>query len=190
MVVGTTLFSPKINLGEEIHETLRQMPCKCGMTYGRAANQCSGVYIDHAAYKSVTWDDAGMYCCTCEDRGSDACGQCFERQQQAAEEAKRKAEEEAKRKVLGDKRKVSDQLQSYMATPGGTEMKAWLLQIGTEENDIGRIVLQFLKPKYEVKTLRELFALDDGDIDEILQDLPLAKKKLIKKSIKQEQEGE
>ena len=69
-------------------------------------------------------------------------------------------------------------------------MNAWLLHIGNEETDIGRIVLQFLKPEYEVKTLRELFALDDGDIDEILQDLPLAKKKLIKKSIKQEQEGE
>ena len=81
-------------------------------------------------------------------------------------------------------------LEAYMATPGGTEMKAWLLHIGTEETDIGRIVLQFLKPEYEVKTLQELFALDDGDIDEILQDLPLAKRKLIKKSIKQEQEGE
>jgi hypothetical protein len=47
-----------------------------------------------------------------------------------------------------------------------------------------------IKPEYAVKTLRELFALDDGDIDKILQDLPLAKKKNIKKSIKQEQEGE
>jgi hypothetical protein len=35
-----------------------------------------------------------------------------------------------------------------------------------------------------------LFALDDRDIDEILQDLPLAKGKVLKKTIKQEQEGQ
>ena len=66
-------------------------------------------------------------------------------------------------------------------------MKAWLLHNGIEKTDIGSIVLQFLK---RPRTLRELFALDDRDIDEILQDLPLAKGKVLKKTIKQEQEGQ
>jgi hypothetical protein len=75
----------------------------------------------------------------------------------------------------------------YIATPGGSEVKAWLLHNGIEKTDIGSIVLQFLK---RPRTLRELFALDDRDIDEILQDLPLAKGKVLKKTIKQEQEGQ
>ena len=76
-----------------------------------------------------------------------------------------------------------------MATPGGTEMNAWLLHIGTEETDIGRIVLQFLKPEYGVKTLLELFAIADPDIDEVLQGLPLAKRKVLKALIKQDRDG-
>ena len=59
-------------------------------------------------------------------------------------------------------------------------MKAWLLHIGIDETDIGSIVLEFLKPEYAVKTLRELFALEDGDLDEILQCLSLANRKLLK----------
>jgi hypothetical protein len=92
-----------------------------------------------------------------------------------------------------EKRKAQEQAQTlaqahanaYVVTPEGSEMKAWLLSIGLEEISLNDIILQFLKPEYGVKTLRELFALEDEDIDEILQGLPLAKKKLLQKSIKQ-----
>ena len=43
-----------------------------------------------------------------------------------------------------------------------------------------------LKPEYGVKTLLELFALADADIDEVLQGLPLAKRKVLKALIKQD----
>ena len=57
---------------------------------------------------------------------------------------------------------------------------------GFDENDQGRILLQFLKPEYEVTKLLELFALEDADIDEVLQGLPLAKRKVLKALIKQD----
>ena len=68
-------------------------------------------------------------------------------------------------------------------------MKNWLLSKGFDENDQGRILLQFLKPEYEVTKLLELFALEDADIDEILQGLPLAKRRVLKASIKQDRDG-
>jgi hypothetical protein len=120
-------------------------------------------------------------------------------------EAKRKAEEEAKRKAearaeacaaLGLAPSASDEevaqaqkLKAYIVTPSGSEMKDWLLSKGFAENDRGRILLQFLKPEYEVTTLMELFALEDADIDEILEGLPLAKRRALKKHIKQDRDG-
>ena len=81
------------------------------------------------------------------------------------------------------------EVQAYIATPGRSAMKAWLLHIGVEETDFGNILLQFLTPEYGVKNLRAFFALEDEDIDEILKSLPLANSKLMKENIKQEQEG-
>ena len=124
----------------------------------------------------------------------------------AEAEAKRKAEEEAKRKAearaeacaaLGLAPSASDEevaqaqkkLKAYIVTPSGSEMKDWLLSKGFAENDRGRILLQFLKPEYEVTTLMELFALEDADIDEILEGLPLAKRRALKKHIKQDRDG-
>jgi hypothetical protein len=43
------------------------------------------------------------------------------------------------------------------------------------------------KPKYEVRTLMELFALEPADIDEILEPLPLGKKRVLKKKITEQQ---
>jgi len=84
----------------------------------------------------------------------------------------------------------AQKLKAYIVTPSGSEMKDWLLSKGfAEENDRGRILLQFLKPEYEVTTLLELFALEDADIDEILQGLPLAKRRVLKASIKQDRDG-
>ena len=123
----------------------------------------------------------------------------------AEAEAKRKAEEEAKRKAearaeacaaLGLAPSASDEevaqaqkLKAYIVTPSGSEMKDWLLSKGFDENDQGRILLQFLKPEYEVTKLLELFALEDADIDEILEGLPLAKRRALKKHIKQDRDG-
>jgi hypothetical protein len=75
------------------------------------------------------------------------------------------------------------------ATPGGAEVRAWLLHIGIQEADISPILLHFNKPEYGVGTLRELFALEDADIDEILQALPLAKRRVLKKHINEERQG-
>jgi len=72
---------------------------------------------------------------------------------------------------------------AYIATGSGSEMKAWLLSKGFDEADVGHILLQFIKPEYGVKTLMEMFALEDADIDEILQGLPLAKRRALKKHI-------
>ena len=130
-------------------------------------------------------------------------------QAKAETEAKRKAEEEAKRKAaeaaearrqacaaVGLAPSASDgelaeaqKVTAYISTASGSEMKAWLLSKGFAENDRGRILLQFLKPEYEVTTLMELFALEDADIDEILEGLPLAKRRALKKHIKQDRDG-
>ena len=113
-----------------------------------------------------------------------------------AELAQAQAKTEA-RAALGLAPSASDEevaqaqkLKAYIVTPSGSEMKDWLLSKGfAEENDRGRILLQFLKPEYEVTTLLELFALEDADIDEILQGLPLAKRRVLKASIKQDRDG-
>lgn len=71
------------------------------------------------------------------------------------------------------------------AAPGGaSDISSWLCQIGIAEDDVNSVLLHFNKPEYGVKTLRELFALEESDVDEILRSLPLAKKRLIKISLK------
>jgi len=129
--------------------------------------------------------------------------QLAEAKHKAAEaEAKRKTEEEAKRKAaeaaaaraeVGLAPSASDaelaQLKAYFATDCGSEMKRWLLHKGIDQTDVGSNVLRFLKPECGVKTLLELFALDDTDIDEVLQGLPLAKRKVLKMLVKQERDG-
>ncbi len=69
------------------------------------------------------------------------------------------------------------------------QIHAWLLSKGFDEANVFHILLQFIKPEYGVKTLMEMFALEDADIDEILQGLPLAKRRVLKKHIKQDQKG-
>jgi len=121
--------------------------------------------------------------------------QLAEAKHKAAEaEAKRKTEEEAAaRAEVGLAPSASDaelaQLKAYFATDCGSEMKRWLLHKGIDQTDVGSNVLRFLKPECGVKTLLELFALDDTDIDEVLQGLPLAKRKVLKMLVKQERDG-
>ena len=67
-----------------------------------------------------------------------------------------------------------------------SNLVAWLKKIGIGESDVPTIMEQFSKPEYGVSTLAELFALDDGDVDEVLGNLPLAKRKLLKKAIARE----
>ena len=69
------------------------------------------------------------------------------------------------------------------------EIKAWLLQSGILAGDIEPIIARFNLPQYQVKTLPELFALEDQDIDEILQTLPLGKKRVITKMIQEQKTG-
>ena len=106
-----------------------------------------------------------------------------------------KTQEEAARRraEVGLEPSASDaelaQLKAYFATDCGSEMRTWLLHKGIDQTDVGSIVLRFLKPEYGVKTLLELFALEDADIDEVLQGLPLAKRKVLKALIKQDRDG-
>ena len=67
-----------------------------------------------------------------------------------------------------------------------SDLVSWLKNIGIGESDVPSIMQQFSKPEYGVSTLAELFALDDGDVDEVLGNLPLAKRKLLKKAIARE----
>jgi len=69
------------------------------------------------------------------------------------------------------------------------EIKAWLLQSGILAGDIEPIIARFNLPQYQVSTLLELFALEDQDIDEILQTLPLGKKRVITKMIQEQKTG-
>ena len=88
-----------------------------------------------------------------------------EAKRKAAEEAKRKAEEETKaaaRAEIGLASSASDaelaqaqKLKAYISTENGRDMNAWLLHIGIEKRDISAVVLHFLKPEYEIKTLKE-----------------------------------
>ena len=66
------------------------------------------------------------------------------------------------------------------ASGGASDISSWLCQIGIAEDDVSSVLLHFNKPEYGVKTLRELFALEESDVDEILHSLPLAKRRLIR----------
>ncbi len=83
----------------------------------------------------------------------------------------------------------AQKLKAYSATPSGSEMKAWLLFKGIDEDDVGRILINFIKPEYEITTLLEMFALENQDIAEVLQGLPLGKRKVLKMLVKQERDG-
>jgi hypothetical protein len=80
-----------------------------------------------------------------------------------------------KRKHLGWQKRVSGQFRFYGHKSAPTQKAA---------NEILSTIGNILKPG--VKTLLELFALADADIDEVLQGLPLAKRKLLKALIKQD----
>ena len=45
---------------------------------------------------------------------------------------------------------------------------------------------RFSKPEYGVKSVRELLALEEKDIDEILEHLPFGKRRLLKKGMRGE----
>lgn len=82
---------------------------------------------------------------------------------------------------------ISKRIMHYIACPikgADSNLVAWLKKIGIRESDVPTIMEQF--SKYGVSTLAELFALDDGDVDEVLGNLPLAKRKLLKKAIARE----
>ena len=73
-------------------------------------------------------------------------------------------------------------LGAFTAT-GGEELVPWLRHIGVDEESIDDVVGQFMKPEFGVSTLKMLFALDEEDVDDIVKDMPLGQRKLIKKSI-------
>ena len=80
-------------------------------------------------------------------------------------------------------------LQTYFATEDGSVMKKWLLYIGVDADELNNVVTRFQEPEFGIRTLKLLFALEDGDIDELLKIFPLGNRRLLKKSIKQEIEG-
>ena len=80
----------------------------------------------------------------------------------------------------------SSQGESSGAGGASSDLAACLCQIGIHEADVPTIAQQFNKPEYGVASLAELFALDDDDVDEILRNLPLGKRKLLKMAISRE----
>ena len=89
------------------------------------------------------------------------------------------------RDICLEKRTKKDGIDEYLpdGRSSGSELEGWLSKIDVNERDIPQIVQQLTKPDYGVTNLAELKALDDDDIDEILRDLPLAKRRLIKQSL-------
>ena len=79
---------------------------------------------------------------------------------------------------------VEAKAMSEVAAGGASDISGWLREIGIAEDDVDSVFLHFNKPEYGVKTLREMFAFEEHDIDEILCSLPLAKRRLIKSSLK------
>ena len=67
------------------------------------------------------------------------------------------------------------------------DLGRWLLSIGFEGEELEDLVVRFLKPGIAVKHLRALFALDSEDIDEVLEGLPLATRRVVKKAYLAEQ---
>jgi len=67
-----------------------------------------------------------------------------------------------------------------------TDLHQWLLRIGIAEADVEGIVHELNRPEFGVNNLKTLFAIDAEDIDDILKNLPLGKRKLIKKSMAME----
>jgi hypothetical protein len=115
-----------------------------------------------------------------------ACKECQEKRRswggpttlRQYEERKRKEEEERKRKEA-EKAKFKAVVQG--------DLGQWFRSIGFEGEDLEEIVARFIRPGIEVKDLRTLFALDPEDIDDVLEGLPLGKRKVIKKAIQAEQ---
>jgi len=65
-------------------------------------------------------------------------------------------------------------------------MIAWFLNAGVTQQDLDGVMKRFTQPRYGVNTLKILFALDDKDIEEILKDMSLGQRALIKKAIESE----
>ena len=86
------------------------------------------------------------------------------------------------------KTKIENLAKSLGASLGvaGTDLAPWLRSIGIAEESIEDILQNFTKPEFGVNSLKILFALDNEDIDEILEGIPLGQRKLIKKSVEVE----
>ena len=67
------------------------------------------------------------------------------------------------------------------------DLGRWILSLGLEGEELEDLVVRFIKPGIAVKTLRSLFALDPEDIDEVLEGLPLATRRVVKKAYLAEQ---
>ena len=67
------------------------------------------------------------------------------------------------------------------------ELGPWFRQIGFAEDDVANLVLQLSKPHFGVTNRAILFALEEGDIEDMLEGLcPLGHKRVIKKALKRE----
>ena len=122
--------------------------------------------------------------------GTHACKQCQKRRARWGGGTSQAAFDASQAAAATDAEVAQAQkLKAYSATPSGSEMKAWLLFKGIDEDDVGRILINFIKPEYEITTLLEMFALENQDIAEVLQGLPLGKRKVLKMLVKQERDG-
>ena len=65
-------------------------------------------------------------------------------------------------------------------------LHTWLKNLDLSEEEIKYILLQFQKPEYGITDLSIVYLLDDEEIDEVLENLPLGKRKLIKEAADKE----
>ncbi len=66
-----------------------------------------------------------------------------------------------------------------------SDLAPWLRSLGLSDDESMSIMLHFRKPEYEITNLATLEALGDQDLDEVLKDLSLGKKRLLKKALTQ-----
>ena len=78
----------------------------------------------------------------------------------------------------------------YEETPTSGDLASWLKEIGvSSEEHIQRVMLQFTRPEFDITSRPLLFALDEDDVDDILKELPLGLRRLIKKAITRQASG-
>ena len=102
-----------------------------------------------------------------------------------------------KRKTRGDEpagaavknKKKAEQTKEQMDGQENIELETWLREkCGMQDQQAVQVAERFATPEYGVQDTATLFALEDEDLDEILECVPLGPRKLVAKMVKKTKE--